>query len=218
MVSLISFNCYAYEQELGKIWEYEEMRIEAFSGNDARKYFMDIANLRIDTFKDFPYLYEGSLEVEKEYLESYFASKTSVVILVFDGNKIVGFSNSIPLEEEMDEITMPFKEKNIDLRKYLYVGEVIIRKTYRGKGILRKFFEHHEKVASQNGREKLTFMTVERAPNHPERPKNYRTLEPIWQHFGCYKLNNIKVVIPWDRIDTKKEEPNYLEIWEKEVL
>ena len=40
-------------------------------GAEIRDYFEDLTQLRMTVFKEFPYLYEGSLEYELEYLETY---------------------------------------------------------------------------------------------------------------------------------------------------
>jgi len=81
------------------IWQSKDgISLQAFTGEEAKKYTKQIANIRITMFKEFPYLYEGSLEGEEEYLNIYFSSTNSIVLLVLDGDKVVGFSNSIPLK------------------------------------------------------------------------------------------------------------------------
>jgi len=44
-------------------------------------------------FKNFPYLYEGSIEYEKQYLDTYFESSNNIILLIFDKDKVVGLSN-----------------------------------------------------------------------------------------------------------------------------
>ncbi len=190
----------------------DTVSLKVFSGAEARKYVEDIARLRLTMFREYPYLYDGNLKEEKEYLEIYFKSKNSRVLLVFDGCDVVGFSNNIPLEEEMPEIAASFSEKGLTPSDYLYIGEVMLMPTYRHKGLARKFFEFHEQVARKMGR-KLTLMTVERPDDHPLKPQNYVSLEPIWTHFGFQKFSDVKVLFPWPQVDAKEPVKNTLVFW-----
>lgn len=195
----------------------QELSVEVLTGVEARKYWQQIASLRIDMFKEFPYLYEGSFEYEKAYLETYFQSKNSVILLVFAGDEVVGFSNSIPLSEEWAEIKEPFLKNNIDLASYLYIGEVMIQPQYRGKGLLRKFFEYHESFAKEHNFREAVFMTVKRAIDHPQRPKEYTSPDAIWEHFGYQRLAGMSITLPWKQIDSHQEEMNQLELWQKSI-
>lgn len=190
------------------------MQLKYLTGHQAREYFTDIAMMRINNFKEFPYLYEGCLEYEKPYLEIYFASANSRIILAIDGNEIVAFSSAIPLDEELSEIKNPFGDGAADS---LYIGEVIIKPAYRGKGILRQFFEYYDSYAKETGKNKLIFMTVNRPQNHKMRPADYRPLEPVWQHFGYEIIPDIKIRMTWQQSDTHKEEENTLDVWVKNI-
>ena len=45
---------------------HKPYNIKALTGIEAREYFNEIANLRINIFCEFPYLYKGTLEYEQE--------------------------------------------------------------------------------------------------------------------------------------------------------
>ncbi|MBX9977137.1 MAG: GNAT family N-acetyltransferase [Alphaproteobacteria bacterium] len=195
----------------------DNLVIKTLQGDEARPYLEQIATLRIHMFKEFPYLYEGSLVYEKDYLETYFKSKNSVILLVFDGDKVVGFSNSIPMTDETKEIQKPLRDKGLDPQHYLYIGEVMIQPPYRGKGLLRQFFDYHELRAKKERYSHLVFMTVDRPKTHPLRPMDYRILEPIWTHFGYSVLEGAYVNLSWKQVDTHKDEKNTLTLWMKKV-
>lgn len=200
------------------IWESpDNLVLKAFSATEAKQYENEIAMLHIIFFKDFPYLYDGDLESEQAYLEKYLQSNTAKFLILFDNNQAVGISSSIQLSEEIKEIQDDFINTGLNPREYLYIAEVIIHPKYRGQGILRKFFEYHEQYAQLLGYKHLTFITVNRPDNHPLKPFNYRSLEPIWQHFGYEKMNDMKVLFPWKQIDTQKEENNILSLWCKKA-
>lgn len=195
----------------------DNVEIKALKGAEARKYVDDIADMRISMFKEYPYLYDGSIEYEREYLETYFKSENSIILLVFDKDKVVGFSNVIPFVEETAELKKPFEGNKLDVKDYLYIGEVMLKDRYRGKGLLRKFFEHHENYAKEHGYPYLTFITSKRPDNHPMKPSDYRELGPIWEHFGYSLDDRLVAEFKWKQIDTGKEEENSLSFWVKEV-
>ena len=56
----------------------------------------DVARLRIAVFRDWPYIYEGSLAYERDYLQSYH-SPGAVVVGAFDGAQLVGAATGTPL-------------------------------------------------------------------------------------------------------------------------
>lgn len=213
-----------YEANGGVLWQSEEgLCAKIFKGQEIRPHLIDIANIRINTLKEFPYLYEGSLEQEISYLEMYANSPESQTILLFrttlNESQIVGFSTSIPLDQEQEEIKKPFQDKFLNLRDFLYIGELIILPPYRKKGILTYFEEtkYIENSAKERGFSHIVFMTVKREHSHPCTPKSYRSLESLWKKYGYEKTDGLQVKTSWDQIDTGKNEINGLDIWEKSL-
>ncbi len=195
----------------------ENIRMAALAGHEAKKYFEEIARIRITLFREYPYLYEGSQEYEREYLETYFRSANAVVLLVFDNDKVVGFSNSIPLAEESAELKAPFERQGLNLNDYLYIGEVMLYPEYRGQGFMRKFLEFHEDKARKEGYKYTVLMTVERPDDHSLRPSDYKSLDSMWRHFGYERLSAMRIHLAWTQVDTKREMENRLAIWQKQI-
>ena len=75
-----------------------------FSGNDAHPYIKDLARLRIEVFREFPYLYAGSPAYESDYLRTYLGVPDSVVVIALDGGHVVGVSTGLPLVAETDNV------------------------------------------------------------------------------------------------------------------
>ena len=198
--------------------QLQELKLLTFTGKEAQKYVKEIAALRITLFKKFPYLYKGTYSYEEEYLKTYFNSKEANILLVLDKNEVVGFSSSIPLAQESSELKDPFNEKKLNIDDYFYIGEVMLQPAYRGKGILRKFLEFHENKASENGYKYTIFMTVDRDDNHPLKPKDYKSLDNIWKHFGYAELAELKVSMNWPQVDTNIDTNNKLTIWFKNII
>ena len=65
---------------------------------DARVQALDsVAALRISVFRDWPYLYDGSLAYERDYLRTYIDSPNAILVGAFDGDRLVGASTGTPM-------------------------------------------------------------------------------------------------------------------------
>ena len=91
------------------------LTFQRLSGPDLNQYIDELAQLRMRVFHDFPYLYDGDAEYEARYLKTYIDAPDSVIVLAFDGDKIVGASTGLPLRHETDEV-------NYILRKTVATG------------------------------------------------------------------------------------------------
>lgn len=187
------------------------------SGSELVNYFDELASLRITFFKEFPYLYEGNIDYEKEYLQVYQNSQNSKVILAFVEGRIIGATTCIALTDEAEEFKKSFREHGFDIFKIMYFGESIILKEYRGHKIGHKFFELHEEFAKRNinDLEYTTFCAVDRPLDHPLKPQGYRSLDSFWQRLGYSKHGEMKVYFPWKDIDQSVESTKSMTIWLK---
>ena len=68
--------------------------LRALSGADLEAALDDVARLRITVFRDWPYLYDGTLDYERAYLESYRNNPGALLGGAFDGDRLVGASTS----------------------------------------------------------------------------------------------------------------------------
>lgn len=196
-----------------------DLILKVFLGNEARRYSQQMARVYINMFKEFPYLYEGSIvECEKNYLEGYFISNLSRILLLFKNERVVGVSVSLPVDEVKEtKIKSTFLKKQLDTSKYFYIGGTVIEEPFRSLELIRTISKYHETHAKNNGYSQLVFVTVKRNPFHPSQTVNYRTLEPIWQHLGYSLVEGIEVKDKWKQADTHQEEENTLHIWTKAV-
>ena len=81
----------------------EEPCVRRLSGGDIDAFLPELARLRIRVFREYPYLYEGSAAYEEKYLKTYANVPESVMVLVWDGGRVVGASSGLPLEVETPE-------------------------------------------------------------------------------------------------------------------
>jgi GNAT superfamily N-acetyltransferase len=192
------------------------IRVERRSGIALLPYIPELAHLRIEVFRDFPYLYDGTLEYEKKYLQIYIDHPESVIVLAFDGDRIVGASTAIPMKYETDELKQPFLEQGYNLDEVFYCSESVLNKAYRGLGLGVRFFEEREAHAAELGGFKhITFCCVERPIDHPRRPADYVPLDQFWNKRGYFKHPELKTTYRWKDLDDEDEVAKPMTFWLK---
>lgn len=198
----------------------ESLTIRRLTGSDPelRAFLPDLARLRIEVFRDFPYLYDGTVEYEEKYLETYTECPESIVVLVLDGEKAVGATTGLPMDAETEEFRKPFVEAGHDPARIFYCAESVLLPAYRGRGVYPKFFAEREGHARALGRFDLcTFCCVQRSEDHPLRPADYVPLDRIWSKFGYVKHPELTTTYDWKDVDTAEETAKPMVFWLKSL-
>jgi GNAT superfamily N-acetyltransferase len=173
--------------------------------------------LRIAVFREYPYLYDGTLAYEREYLRTYASAPDSLVVLVTDPTDcVVGATTCIPLRDEGPEFQEPFRRHGLSLDDVCYFGESILLPPLRGKGIGKDFFRRREAHAQRLGVRWTGFCAVDRPADHPLRPSSYRPLDEFWTARGYTKHPEMQATFEWKEIGEAAESPKTLTFWLKE--
>jgi GNAT superfamily N-acetyltransferase len=194
------------------------MKSSIYIGKEIEPIINQLAGLRIEVFREFPYLYEGSLAYEMEYLKTYVNSDRAFLFAVFDNEKMVGATTCIPLVDETDEVKEPFELSGMNLDDIFYFGESILLKECRGKGIGKQFFEQRERHVSSFGDYSTTcFCAVDRPKNHPLKPDSYEPLDEFWKSRGYKKSEVLKSKFSWKDINEPLETEKMMIYWLKKI-
>ena len=189
---------------------------KVFYGEETALIIPELGALRIRVFYDFPYLYEGNLEYEKNYLKIYGESDESIVFTVFDGDKLVGATTGMPLKMEEPEIQQPFLNTPEGVDAYFYFGESILLPEYRGLGIGHRFFDVREAHARKLGYPNTIFCSVIRPENNPLKPENYHPNNAFWTKRSYERLDGVTCEMSWLDRDENAETVKSLEFWKHE--
>ncbi|WP_221794032.1 GNAT family N-acetyltransferase [Oceanobacter mangrovi] len=195
--------------------------LQTVSGRELDAYVNDLARLRIQIFRDYPYLYDGSEAYEQDYLQTYLASGNAMAVLALDhnlpaGQQVVGASTGVPMADENDEFRVPFEAAGINTERLFYCGESVLLPKYRGQGIYKGFFAGREAyVRSLGGFETICFCGVVRPANHPLKPADYVPLDDIWRHFGYAPRPDLQASYPWKDIDQQTATEHPMMFWLK---
>lgn len=190
--------------------------IRRFTGLQLAEHLDEVARLRIDVFHDFPYLYDGSMNYERRYLQTYLQCPQAVIVLAFADDRIVGASTGIPLAFEEQNFRQPFIDQGYDPDAIFYCAESVLRRDYRGRGAGVRFFEEREAHARSIGNfQHYCFCSVIRSPDHPLRPAGYEPLDRFWQKRGYARHPELSASYTWKDIDQPDETSKSLEFWLK---
>lgn len=186
--------------------------VRVLTGGALHSAIDDIARLRIAVFRDWPYLYEGDLAYEREYLKDY-THPTAVVVAAMEGTRIVGAATGMALEVHADDFAAPFAARPESLDQIFYCAESVLLPDYRGQRLGHAFFDAREGHARDLGRRYSAFCSVIRPDDHPLRPAGARSHDAFWRGRGYAPLPGVVAQFRWRDIDASVETDHPLQFW-----
>ncbi|MEO7099223.1 MAG: GNAT family N-acetyltransferase [Luteolibacter sp.] len=196
----------------------ETYHIHELRGGQLEPWLDALGELRIRVFREFPYLYDGSLEYERGYLRTYQEATNGLVVIVTDSDGgLIGATTCLPMTEEGREFQQPFIEHGHDLSQIMYFGESILLPKWRGRGLGKEFFARREAHARRLGLKITTFCAVDRPEDHPIRPADFRPLNGFWESQGYVRQPSLRTSFSWKEIGEETESPKTLTFWVKSL-
>lgn len=188
--------------------------IQTFSGTAIVPYLDAVAALRIEVFRDWPYLYDGDAEYERGYLSAYARSPDSLFVLALDRSEVVGASTGMPLADEAPSFQHAFRQHAIAVDRVFYFGESVLRPAWRGRGIGHRFFDEREAWARRLGHYAMTaFCAVERSADDPRAPPGHRANDLFWSKRGYRRQEDMFCELDWREVGESKESTHRLRFW-----
>lgn len=176
----------------------------------------DVARLRIAVFRDWPYLYDGDLEYERDYLRAY-QSPAAVVVAALDGTRIVGAATGAPMQDHAEDFAKAFEGRAEALSDIFYCAESVLLPEFRGHGIGHAFFDARERHARDFGAKYSAFCSVIRPPDHPQRPADYRPLDEFWRKRGYAPLSDVVAKFAWKDLGDAEQSDKRLQFWMRDL-
>ena len=189
------------------------IRVETLQGPALAAALDDVAALRIEVFRDWPYLYDGDPQYERGYMASYRDSADAIVVGAYDGEVLVGASTGTPMEDHATSFGAPFLDRGHALEDIFYCAESVLLPAYRGRGIGHRFFDAREGHARTLGRSLVAFCAVIRPDDHPDRPAAYQPLDGFWRKRGYAPLDGVTATFKWKDVGQDDETPKDLQFW-----
>jgi GNAT superfamily N-acetyltransferase len=193
-----------------------------YRGHDALKPLAEVSDLRIEYFREYPYLYVGTAEIEREYFEGFAGDPRALLIIAKEGAQTVAVSTAVPLvsqSEILRDAERAFSQAGLRPETFYYHGEIIITPECRGKGIAREIFQQEEQAARSLGFESFCLAAVVRSKDDPRRPKGYVDTDGVWESLG-FRRQDVTIDYHWPTMlhdGTVADVPNRMAFWMKAV-
>ncbi|MBP6030116.1 MAG: GNAT family N-acetyltransferase [Sphingobium sp.] len=172
-----------------------------------------LAALRIEVFRAWPYLYDGSEAYEAHYLAEFMAAAGSVLVVAEVEGAIVGAATASPMAGQKAEFRAPFEQCGLDTDALFYFGESVLKPRFHGLGIGHGFFDAREGAARAAGASAATFCAVIRPQDHPLRPDDARDLHPFWRARGYTPVEGLTCSFDWKDLDQTEETAHSMQFW-----
>jgi hypothetical protein len=189
------------------------MQLLTYRGRQILDILPELAQLRIEVFRQWPYLYDGNLEYEQKYLAHMAESAGSFCALAVLEGRAVGAATAGLLEDQDEDFQQPLRQAGYRPEACLYLGESVLLDNYRGRGLGHRFFDLREAHGRENGRSFSTFCRVLRPQDHPLRPAQGRTLDDFWRGRGYLPLAGVSGNYAWKDVDQARESLHPMEYW-----
>lgn len=191
--------------------------LETLAGTAIAPVVEDLAGLRVRVFRDWPYLYEGSLAYERKYLAKYAGIAEATVVVARADGIVVGASTALPLVQTEPELQAPFRAADLEPADYYYYGESVLLPEWRGRGVGVAFFAAREERARSLGFRYGTFCGVVRPADHPARPAGYVPLDAFWRKRGYAPLPGVTATFSWRDVGEAAETAKPMAFWAKRL-
>jgi GNAT superfamily N-acetyltransferase len=189
------------------------VEVRALIGAELEAHLDDVARLRIAVFRDWPYLYDGTLDYEREYLKTYRGNPGALLVGAFDAGILVGASTSTFMEDHAEAFAAPLARIGLPAGSILYGAESVLLPAYRGQGLGHRFFDLREAHAAAHHRTHIAFCSVVRPDSHPLRPETYRTNDAFWLGRGYAPLPGVLAEFAWKDVGDAGESRKPLQFW-----
>lgn len=177
-----------------------ELEIERLLGAQMEPHLRQVAQMRLEVFREFPYLYQGDLAYEEKYLEGFAQARDALLLVASQGQRLLGVSTSMALAESTDILESAqeaLEAHGVPVEACYYYGEILVKPQHRGLGIAGRFYREREALARARGYRQACFATVVRQPDDPRRDASYFDPSPYWNKMGFVKAPQVAFSYRW---------------------
>ncbi len=175
----------------------------------------ELGQFRIAIFRDWPYLYDGNMPYERDYLSRYARCESSFVLVGRDAHGIRYACTAIPLKHELPQFQQSFLERQIPVDNKFYLGEIMVRRELRGQGMGRLLMNKALSTIAElnHPSAEVVLATVIRPSTHPLKPADYNASDHLWTKSGFARRDDLVMTLDWKDIDQERETTKEMVYW-----
>ncbi len=181
--------CLFFSIPLCAMKQSDNYNLELLTGKDLESILPFVAQQRIELFREYPYLYEGNLTEEMNYLEWFAKLPHTAMAVAYHDKQPVGFVSGTSFKDfdtHFKGSCDVFLKADLKPEEYYYITEGIVVPEHRGNALALKLSALIEGYAKKIGFTKGCFVD-ESHDKHPLKPANYYSLETAFKKAGYIK-------------------------------
>jgi GNAT superfamily N-acetyltransferase len=196
------------------------IRMQILQGEVITSRVKDITDLSLSNYREYPYLYEGTEDEYLPLIQHYAESESGIACLLFDNEKPIGVAIGMPMSAMRENYKQPLLNcsEKIDIDSIFYLGEFLLLKEYRGKGLGKQMYIEFERLVMANGNFKsIWFCKISEFDSHPLMPTNYKSLDDFWKKLGFEQQEHLNFSVFWRNVSEIDDSPHKLAYWMKSL-
>lgn len=200
--------------------ETSTIRMQVLQGEMINSHVKDITGLSLIIYREYPYLYEGTEEEYLPLIQHYAQSDNGIACLLFDNEKPIGVAIGMPMNAMRESYKKPIlnSSEKIDIDSIFYLGEFLLLKGYRGKGLGKQMYIEFERlVKAKENFKTICFCKIFESDNHHLMPTNYKSLNDFWTKLGFKQQENLSFSVFWRNVFEVEDSPHKLVYWMKSL-
>lgn len=161
--------------------------------SDIAPYLPFMAQMRVKEYAEYPYLYDGDMQEELQYVQWFSTLKHSAMAIAFYNDEPVGFIAGTALtsfDEHFKGSCDLFSSAGFDPETYYYFSDAIVMPEHRNKLLLNEMAQAVEEHAQILGYTAGCFVCESHA-SHLLKPKEYKELDPLFKRQGYAKTDMV---------------------------
>lgn len=189
----------------------ETINYEVLRGQEIESRMPEIIELCDTIYRQYPYLYNGDNEGYADYIKSYSNCPNSVVVLTFSNNQAIGIATGMPMEDTREYYLLPFRNHQIDISSFFYLGEFGFKPESHHSGIAFEMYQlFEETVKEQQKYSTIAFWEILNPMKCEELHEAYRTA-------GFLYHPELNFELWWQNIGDSIESPHQCQYWLKSL-
>lgn len=194
-----------------------KLQVKTFTDTQIAPHTQELLQLSNQIFKDHPYYYDGNSENYNRHLQSYANTKDAIVVITYDGNKIIGMATGMPFSQAWEKAQETFKKSGQNINDTFYLGELLVLPEYRGRGYGQQMTKEIEKFAKDKGYKSIAAQEIDEKSLTKQAPQGYYSMTNVYKKLGWQERPELSRTAHWVNVNETQKSPHSMTFWTKSL-